>query len=352
LIASLLARSWQSSAVATPSLTTVQLDEIVPMLLVSGAAGLGWRRIRQTELSTTDSGQLLRQAFRLQALNVTLHERQITTVFKTLRQAGLEPLLAKGWAAAKLYPDSALRPYGDIDLLIRPAELKRARAILSGEATRDCWVDLHTNFSELEGRSIEELFRRSKLETLNQEEIRVLSAEDQLALLCIHLLKHGAWRPLWLCDIAAAIESISAEFDWQICFGADSTRRDWISLAILLAGNLLEANLERASIVSATRLPNWVKKSVLKQWSGLFPANHLPVRPPPLMIENLKSGDIVSAARKRWPDPITATFKLNGHFGSLPRLPYQLGEFGFRAGRFVARMPGILSDKPEGKGSV
>jgi hypothetical protein len=58
------------------------------------------------------------------------------------------------------------------------------------------------------------------------------------------------------------------------------------------------------------------------------------------MAENFSNmSQFLKALRERWPDPITATFKLNGSFGALPRFPYQLGHFGFRAGRFLVKVP-------------
>jgi hypothetical protein len=339
LIASFLAGSWRP-ALPPIAFSEQQLEEITPLLGISGAAGLGWWRVRNTELASTECGQLLRQAYRLQALHVSIHERQIRKVFRLLRRHAIEPVLAKGWAVASLYPDSALRPYGDIDLLVRPDEFKTARLVLATAEARDCWVDLHTTFSGLEDRSTDELIRRSKVVDLDGELIRVFSAEDRLALLCIHLLKHGAWRPLWLCDIAAAIETTSRDFNWEICLGRDYKRRSWISVAILLSRKLLGANLDEPDRYPRSALPQWVVKSVLNQWSSLFPANHLPVRPPPLIAESYRH--IFKAARQRWPDPITATFKLSGSFGSFPRFPYQLGEFGFRTGRLIARIPKVL----------
>jgi hypothetical protein len=197
---------------------------------------------------------------------------------------------------------------------------------------------LHTRFGELEDRSTDALFRRSRLLELDGELVRVLSPEDHLALICIHLLKHGAWRPLWLCDIAATIESLPEEFDWETCLGDDKKRHGWISIAISLSRRLIEAKTDRVFDKFDQKLPNWVVRSVLHQWSHLYPANHLPIRPPPLMADNLRSTNkILNAARKRWPDPITATFKLKGRFGILPRFPYQLAEFGFRASRFILR---------------
>ncbi len=256
-----------------------------------------------------------------------------------LRQAAVEPLLVKGWAAATLYPDLGLRPFGDLDLLIRPREFETARAALKVEAARDCLVDLHLRFPELKGRSIDDLFARSRLVALERGHVRVLAAEDHLALQAIHLLKHGAWRPLWLCDVAAAIESLPDGFNWKVCLGSDQLRRSWIQATLGLAKQLLGADCAKLPF-NTIRVPRWMEKSVLKQWGSLWPANHLPIQPPPLMAATLngRSG-LLKATLQRWPDPITATFKLNGAFTTFPRLPYQLGEFTSRAGRFLLRRP-------------
>src|SRR5712691_8232439 len=208
LVAATLSGSWRDSSSSVMNIAESQLDEVTPLLYGSGAAALGWWRVRQTSLSTSASAVVLHQAYRLQALQSAIHEQKIEKVFRLLRQASVEAILVKGWAAAGLYPDSSLRPYGDIDLCVRQEHFKRAEEVLSSPEASDCWIDLHKHFSELEERSIDELFARSRLVKLGHEQIRILSAEDHLALLCIHLLKHGAWRPLWLCDIGAGIESL------------------------------------------------------------------------------------------------------------------------------------------------
>ena len=332
----MLRRSWRSTVPAGIDLTEKQLDEITPQLFASGAGAIGWWRLRSTTLSVTPGGELLRQVYRLQTLQASIHERQITKIFSQMRKAGVEPLLAKGWAAASLYPDPALRPYGDVDLLVRPEQFNIAQAVLASDELSDCWVDLHKQFSELKGRSVEELFKRSRLIELDGQTVRVLGAEDHLALLAIHLLKHGAWRPIWLCDIAAAIESIPNDFDWKVCLDGASYRGKCIRVALALAEQLLEAETQGLPDKVRTKVPAWVEKSVLRQWSHLYPADHLPVQAPPLMTESLrKPRTILKAMWQRWPDPITATFNLNGTFGKFPRLPYQIGEFVFRAGRFA-----------------
>jgi hypothetical protein len=328
LVARVLSGAWRKSIPSSIDLTERQLDEITPQLFASGAGAIGWWRIRQTSLRETSSGELLQQAYRLQALQASIHERRIVKIFDVLRRAGVEPLLGKGWLAASIYPDAALRPYGDVDLLVRPDQFKLAQATLASDELSDCWVDLHKQFSELADRTTEELFERSRMADLDGRRIRVLSAEDHLALLSIHLLKHGGWRPIWLCDIAASIETAAADFDWKACIGKTRKRSKWISVAIALAEGLLDAKTDRLQDEIQVKLPAWMARSVIRQWSHLFPSDHLPIQPPPLMAESLHNPrTIIKATRERWPDPITATFNLNGTFDAFPRLPYQFGAF-------------------------
>src|SRR5580765_194971 len=198
LVAKVLAGSWRRQPLPPLRISTAELDEVTPLLYNSGTVALGWRRISQTSLRDTASGEVLHQAYRLLSLESEIHEQKIARVFRLLQAAGIEAILAKGWAVAGLYSERALRPYGDIDLCVRPAQLELAREVLRGPEVSDCWVDLHHNFSEIAERSDDELFARAQTLSCGGALIRVLSLEDQLALSCIHLLKHGAWRPLWL----------------------------------------------------------------------------------------------------------------------------------------------------------
>lgn len=56
---------------------------------------------------------------------------------------------------------------------------------------------------------------------LGETSIRVPAAEDHFRLVAIHLLSHGAWRPLWLCDIAAMLEDLPQDFNWGRCLGTN-----------------------------------------------------------------------------------------------------------------------------------
>jgi hypothetical protein len=336
LVADFLAGSWREKQ-TVPDISSSDLEQVAALLYDSGGTGLAWWRIHESALSTSSCGEVLHQGYRLQALQTPINEDRILTAYRLLRGEGIEPLLIKGWAAARFYPHRTLRSYGDIDLVVHPAQYSAARAVLDRDKAGTWWLDLHCGVTELNDRSADGLFERSRLVVLNHDQVRVLSDEDHLALLAIHLFKHGAWRPSWLCDIAAMCESAAKNFDWQVCLGTNRHSSAWIAAAIALAQELLGANLDRApESLRQRKLPEWLVEAVLKQWGNLFQADHLPVRPQRLMSHSLRTPrTILKEIRARWPDPIVATFNLRGGPNNFPRLPYQLGAFAAQAGRYL-----------------
>lgn len=336
LVSATLVGSWRKLPPLPVGISEAQLDAVTPLLCASGAAALGWWRIRQTNLSATPSAEVLHQAYRIQALQSAIHEKKIEKIFRLLRQASVDAILVKGWLAAGLYPDRALRPYGDIDLCFRREHFHTAKDILASSEAKDCWVDPHLRFSELESRSFEELFARSKLVDLGTEKIRIMGAEDHLALLAVHLLKHGAWRPLWLCDIGAAIESLPKEFSWDVCLGGNKTRALWVICAIHLSQELLDADIHSLPKPYRLRkLPRWLVSNVLRQWAAPFAINQPPMSHPAPMASYLKTPKgLLKGLRARWPNPIIATVSVNGEFNDLPRLPYQIGNCALRTAEF------------------
>ena len=364
LVSEILAGSWRSSQPPAFDFSESQLDDVTPLLYGSGGAALGWWRVRQTELSTTSSATLLHQGYRLLALHSAIHEEAIQKVFRLFSSAGIEAILIKGWAAAGLYPQRGLRPYGDIDLIVRPQDYDKAQAILARPEAKDCWVDLHQEVFELADRPLDQLFARSYTVKLGEQSVRLLGAEDHLALLAVHLLKHGAWRPSSLCDIGAAVESLDPNFDWELCLGHNRRRASWIICVIGLAHLLLGARIETLAIAKqAMTLPDWLIRAVLRQWQHPFANDHegagrgkftdwvLRTRqhlyPSDQTTKStvpnagfLKGfGELWQQLRVRWPDPIRATIQLNGRFNRMPRLPYQLvicvGQFS----HFLKRLP-------------
>src|SRR6185295_3110561 len=124
-------------------------------------------------------------------------------------------------------------------------------------------------------------------------------------------MREGAWRALWLVDVAAALESCPRDFNWDYCLGEKLQARPVIS-AIGLAHLLLGADVE--DIPDAERFkkyPRWLVPTVLKEWGSKNPS--MPSRHAVPMLRHVRrQGDILSGLRHRWPNPIEATTTMNG----------------------------------------
>ena len=274
LIATVLNGSWRRSH-SPLEVSAEELDQIAPLLLGSGAAALAWWRIRNSPLQQTPAALQFQQAYRLHAVQAAIHESEIQTVMKLYGSEGLEPLLVKGWTVARFYPEMWLRPYGDLDLCFRPEHYDRAEAIRQSPEGAQYNVDVHKGIEKLDDQNLDALFERSEILKLEDVDVRVLKLEDQLRLLCRHLLRHGAWRPLWLCDIAAIVESLPSSFDWDLCLTADRRQADLIACSIGLAHQLLGARVENTPVSQrASNLPNWLVPAVLKQWKWSQSLDH------------------------------------------------------------------------------
>lgn len=342
LIASVLAGSWRQFP-SPLEISIEELDAVAPSLLKSGAAALGWKRVSKSELRDSPAALELEQAYRLHALQSAIHEREIKTVRGLLGRAGIEPVLVKGWAVARLYPESGLRPYGDIDLCVSPEQFTAAKAALNTEANHS-QVDLHRGFAKLDTRTWNELYSRSELLKIEDVEVRVLGPEDHLRALCYHFLREGAWRALWLCDIAVAVESRPAGFDWDLFMGRDPKRHEWFVCSIALAHHLLEANLDGVpESIAEKRSPGWLVPSVLKAWE-VRAMLHRHTTPMKNLWRNPAYALRPKNLRAHWPNAIEGTIGVNGRFNEMPRLPFQLGTCAVRALDYLRHLPSMLRD--------
>jgi hypothetical protein len=388
LVSALLAGAWRTVPPAF-DLSEGELSEIAPLLCQTGSAALGWWRMRGEEQRAKsqeqeaalplalsplqDATAMLHEAYRRFRLSALIHEQEIKYVFSLLRAEGIEPVLVKGWAIARLYPDSGLRPYGDVDLCVRPDQFAKAEAALKClESMEGHYVDLHSGFAKLElatrffarsrrplrlsgepgcqetrRRGAEnaalwnELFERSQLVNLGEEKIRVLSDEDHLRILCLHLLRSGAWRPLWLCDVAVALESRARDFDWDRCLGSDPKIADWVACTIGLTQELLwaakseEQSTKRSALTSLPLplcpSPRWLAPAVLRQWGRSLNPHALEMALSALSVRTDDTRKFFKEVYARWDQPVRATIALRGRFNNWPRWPYQLGELLLRS---------------------
>lgn len=226
--------------------------------------------------------QYLRVAFqRVSALNIFLtHELQ--RLLLLFAKDNITAVPYKGPALAlQVYGNVALRQFSDLDILVHPRDVMRARDILLAEDyvplpqltdgqqavllrtqcnlpfTRDhnrLVVELHWTVSaphfarpfetaEFWGRLVD-----ARLQDMN---IKLPAPEDLLLALCIHGSKHLWERLAWICDIAGLIES-QQELNWgQLIARAQATGSErmlfmGLRLAVDLIGVRLPAEVEAA----------------------------------------------------------------------------------------------------------
>ena len=334
-MAKVLSGSWRGEPPA-PVFSAVELAEVLTLLDGSGAGALAWWRVRRSPLSESAPARVLRRAYHRQTLQHALQERDIEYVFGLLRSRRIEPILLKGWAAAGLYPERGLRQPGDIDLCVRPAQCAEAKAARwePGRRGRGSLDLTHETAHLLGGGSWEALYARSRLVTLNRTRVRVLGPEDQLRFLCVHLLKHGAYRPLWLCDVAAALEAVTDDFDWDVALGG--RERDRVVSVLGLARRLLGARVGRVpEEVRLSRTPEWLINEVLEQWERPCIEQRRPLEP--MAVSLRRPSRVLPALLARWPDPIRTAVGLGLPLDKRPGWPRQVKFYLAQSAAFLSR---------------
>ncbi len=332
-IAGALRRAWADPG--PPRVPAVDVRRWAERLVEGGVAGLAWWRIKNTEMGTLAQLLPLRAAFQHHALTAARQERDLPHLLAHFNAEGIEPILFKGWTLARLYPHRALRPFGDFDLLVRESEVDRARTVLRSlgpDLQSRADVDTARTLARyLPDRTEAELFGRARSETAGGARLRTLAAEDHLRLVTLHQLHHGAWRPLWLCDVALLLEALPAEFSWERCLAGDPRLSEGVLVSVALAHELLGATIPRG--VPQVAVPRWLRRAVFHGWAHGYESM------PPSLYDLRKLGwpEAVTAIRARWPDPVSATVHLRAPFRAVPRPVVQLTECLRRAAAFVRR---------------
>jgi hypothetical protein len=257
----------------------------------------------------------------------------VCKLFRLIGANGLDAVLVKGWSVARHYAQPLLRPCGDIDLCVAPAQFARARQLFAAEVTPDTQLDLHAGVPDLPGRTWEEVLDRSMVVLLDDVPIRVLGFEDLLRLVCLHLVRHGAWRPLWLVDVAALLEALPADFDWDYCLNGRPELSRWVVAVIGLAHQLLGASIPNSAIRERAlrETPPWLAEVVLWRWANGKQRKPLAyyTRHPLAAVEDLFYHGL---------NPVRSAFRL----GVLPRSKFAL--IGVQLAAFaVKRLPYLLS---------
>lgn len=254
-------------------------------------------------------------------LDKAVKEAIIIRLFTCLRAIEVEPVLIKGWAAARFFPNPSRRPLGDIDISVSPGDFLTAERVLDDSGLARENIDLHLGFRDLDPNGWETLFRRSYLVDLNGTGIRVLADEDHLRLVATHWLIDGGLNKERLWDIFYLVANRKPDFDWELCLGsAGYERRSWVPAAIATARDYLGLDVSGLpSEVQDFTLPTWYVRAIEKEWTR-GPYVRIPILnciPRPKMF--------IQQLRRRFPpNPVAATADTEGPIDNSARLRYQL----------------------------
>jgi len=155
---------------------------------------------------------------------------------------GITALVVKGPVLAiQAYGDPARRGYGDLDLLVRQRDIRRATELMLGAGYQAAvplsaidagkipgqylfskpdsklLVELHNDLTLRyfpRRLPIEDFFSRQVRVSLDAHEAPALCVEDELVLICIHGAKHFWERLIWVADVAALV-SRQTGMDWE-----------------------------------------------------------------------------------------------------------------------------------------
>jgi hypothetical protein len=238
----------------------------------------------------------------------TLINRQRARIFLTLQLTaelfcildrfnleGIGALVVKGPALAmQAYGDLAIRSYGDLDLLVRQQDIRRATELMIAAGYTPAVSLTAIDAGKIPGQylfskqdskllvefhndctlryfprrlPLEKFFARQIRVLLDTREVPALCVEDELVLICIHGAKHFWERLMWIADVAALL-SRQTGIDWSRA--SDSARavgaERMLHTGLRLATDLLKAQLpgDVLAMVQADKAAGWLTTQTCK----------------------------------------------------------------------------------------
>jgi hypothetical protein len=228
---------------------------------------------------------------------------ELLRVISSLQGAGIEAVPLKGAVLATgVYGDIGLRPFSDIDLLIRREHLAEAESVvqrlgyepevLIPAAYRERWMEqqceltfrragmsrvelhwdiAHPHFTLKTG--VEKFWSRLRRAQIGDASVPDLSEQDLLFTLIVHGTRHAWSRLMWLVDVAEMLRT-SREIDWQLF--AKNAEEDgatrMLATSLVLAKNGFDVSLPSEAMAWAYSDPIAQKlaQRVFAHWDGSF----------------------------------------------------------------------------------
>lgn len=267
-----------------------------------------------------DQEQTISDEFRWNLLQKKTLEINAVRAFSLFREQGIEPVLIKGIAAGRFYPEDRPRISIDLDLAVGRDQFDAAQKISRSDAANGLAIDLHNELRHLDTVDWDDLVENSVLMPLEGSDIRVLRPEDHLRVLCVHWLTDGGSNKDRLWDIYYAVTKREPDFDWGRFLNTTSeTRRRWLVCTLGLAAKYLGLDLSDTPVADeAGQLPAWLCETVEKEWAAEVKFQPLEVA----VHDHRKLFQQIG--RRLRPNPIRATVQAEGSFNARTRLHFKI----------------------------
>jgi hypothetical protein len=247
--------------------------------------------------------EFLRRNFEETAQRSLYLTAQLIRVLRILETSGISAVPYKGPALAALaYQNLALRPFADLDFLVRQSDVTSCASLLAGHgytgaekiadnpgharrgipgqyqcrtAAGDVLLEFHTEQTLRyfpRPMNFEEVSTRLQPVSISGHIVRTFSSEDMLIALCVHGTKHVWDRLIWICDVAELLRQAD-RLDWKLVI--DHSNRlgcaRMVKLGLCLANTLLIEQRNPAipdSLLDEAKVKPLMKQVVNQLFSG------------------------------------------------------------------------------------
>ncbi len=158
--------------------------------------------------------------------NAERHAQELEQLLEEFARHNIDILPLKGPALAEaLYRDATMRSCDDLDLLVRRRDVLKAEKVLFGRGFiarqssddyhrkflhDDLLVELHFNVASPRSFhfDLEDIWNRARHMRFRDVPMLAMSDKDLVLFLCLHGLKHGFSRLIWIVDFAYALAKL------------------------------------------------------------------------------------------------------------------------------------------------
>jgi len=240
----------QENPTRPPNASITEWKELLACLAPHWVIPLLYYKIRELPEEFSPPGEIvdyLRLGFLKSRVRAERLDGQLAKILEAFRNDGVPVLVLKGPALAHgVYPDAAARPHSDLDLLVLPKTMARARKILTGLGYRLLGrrfefakpfnhhenyspptksptyphIELHWDLTSVHGPGwvsrLQGLFDRAVSVSTTAVTFKTLNPVDALIhrTLSIAWIKYRHLRLIWINDVALLARDLKVPDDW------------------------------------------------------------------------------------------------------------------------------------------